>query len=717
MKYKVLAMVCCTLFGINITQAQNHRQDSIKQIDLKTVTVSANSNMAQAQKNTFTVNVADSTFLLKEFKGNLVQTLENIPGVQSMNIGSGFAKPMIRGLGFNRIAFIENGVKQEGQQWGADHGLEFDPFNADQVIVRKGPSSILFGSDAMGGTIEVQPKAKPLEPGIYGDFSVLAKSVYAGMAGSLKLGWSNKNWNIHGRYTEQHFGDLNVNTDHIVYLTRNIPIDKRRLKNTAGYERDASLMAEYATNDRYKVNAYISNSYQKIGLFPGAHGVPDLSRTKDDGNRYNIELPYSSVNHFKLTTNQSYRLQDWLFNWDIGFQKNLRREWSAFHTHYSGQNIPEKDPDKELEFDLNTYSSQLKAKWFKNEKWKHTLGIDFQAQNNKIAGYSFLLPQFTRFTSGIVLYSDYTPNRKISFGGGLRYDFGKVNIKGFEDPYLSNYLKNMGYTDDLIGQYHWRAHPVNRSFGDWSLSLGMIWNISPNQVAKVNIGHSFRLPGANELSANGVHHGSFRHERGNSMLNSENGWQLDASYNLNTSFMSLTISPFASYFSNYIYLKPSGEWSVLPHAGQIYNYTENKALFAGTELEAEFKLTPYLSYRFNVEYVYTYNVDEKLPLPFSPPAKLTHALHASWGKLNLEAEHQLVADQNRVARNEDNTAGHGVINLIGDYSFPLRSMQAYIALNANNIFNKRYYNHLSFYRKIEIPEPGRNIQLLFKLSF
>ena len=109
----------------------------------------------QAKKSALTVEVIEQDFLRKHFTGNFMQAMENIPGVQAMDIGSGFSKPMIRGMGFNRIAVLENGIKQEGQQWGADHGLELDAFNIEAVNVLKGPFSLLYGSDAMGGVIAV----------------------------------------------------------------------------------------------------------------------------------------------------------------------------------------------------------------------------------------------------------------------------------------------------------------------------------------------------------------------------------------------------------------------------------------------------------------------------------------------------------------------------------------------------------------------------------
>lgn len=134
------------------------------------------------------MEVVGKEFLREHFTGNLIQTLGTLPGVHSMDIGSGFSKPMIRGMGFNRISVVENGIKQEGQQWGADHGLELDAFNAGQVSIRKGPASLLYGSDAMGGAIELVPLPLPAGNRLFGEASLLGKSVNGTLGGSLMLG-------------------------------------------------------------------------------------------------------------------------------------------------------------------------------------------------------------------------------------------------------------------------------------------------------------------------------------------------------------------------------------------------------------------------------------------------------------------------------------------------------------------------------------------------
>ncbi len=454
-----------------------------------------------------------------------------------------------------------------------------------------------------------------------------------------------------------------------------------------------------------------------MGFFPGAHGVPDATRLEDDGNSRNIDLPYSRVNHLKVTTHQQYLWEKLLLSADWGYQRNDREEWSLFHTHYGTQRPPEKDPDKELAFELNTYSTAVKARLLGSSTWEHIAGWEGQYQVNNISGYSFLLPRYKRLTTGVLWLTTYRPHNRFAVSGGIRYDYGQLRISPYKDVYLNAYLHEQGYTSQQIEDYQWRSYAVNRTFGDYSCSLGVVWNPTPTQLIKVNVGRSFRLPGANELAANGVHHGTFRHEQGDASLQSEQGWQMDVSYQLDYERVRLSVSPFASWFSNYLFLKPTGEWSILPHAGQIYRYTGAEAVFAGAEATVSVDVLRSLNYQFAGEYVYTYNVDEHIPLSFSPPASMRHTLTWKRKAYQLYAEFQTIAAQNRVARNEERTPGANLLHLGGMLNLSIGKANVELSLAVRNLFDVRYYNHLSFYRKIEVPEPGRNFQLFIKVPF
>lgn len=147
----------CHVFSLT-AQTKN---DSINSIILEEVVVQETRRRMYEKKTSLPVVKLTPKDLEGFSPTNFVHTLTKIPGIQSMDIGAGFSKPVIRGMAFNRIAVSENGIKQEGQQWGADHGLEIDAFNVEEVNVIKGPSSLAYGSDAIGGAIEILPAVPP----------------------------------------------------------------------------------------------------------------------------------------------------------------------------------------------------------------------------------------------------------------------------------------------------------------------------------------------------------------------------------------------------------------------------------------------------------------------------------------------------------------------------------------------------------------------------
>ncbi len=536
------------------------------------------------------------------------------------------------------------------------------------------------------------------------------------------VGLKRGKWFVRARHSEQHFADFAVPTDTVVYLTQNMPITDGRVNNTAGYERSSSIYLRYG-GKRFSSALSLSNAYQKAGFYPGAHGIPDPSRVVDDGNIRNIDLPYNSVNHFKASLLNRYWWDRGFATWNVSYQSNQREEWSLFHTHYSGQEMPTVDPDLEIALTLQNLSSNMSANFNHSERFESTVCLDLVYQENAIGGYSFLLPSYRRATLGAAWVGTYRPSERWIISGGVRYDGGYIDVDKFYDDNLVEYLSASGYSDSVIEQNGTRSYALNRCFNDYSLSLGAVWSANTNNTLRFNVGRSFRLPTANELAANGVHHSSFRHEQGDPTLDSERGWQVDFGYSFRNEysegrFINLNFSPYASWYSSYIYLQPTGLWSVLPHAGQIYRYMQCEAFFAGGEVSFEADLPYGFGYDMSAEYAYTYNIDERIPMTFTPPTTMRN--NVSWsrdGVVRLSAGWQCVAAQNRVSRNEDRTPGAQLFNASAMFELPFISKDAYIVLSVDNIFDTKYLNHLSYYRQIEIPEPGRNFQLFIKIPF
>lgn len=676
----------------------------------------------------YNVETLSGEFIRSQYSGSLAKSLEKIPGIQSMEIGSGTSKPFIRGLGFNRILVAENGIKQEGQQWGADHGLEINPWSVEEVKIIKGAGTLEYGSDALGGVIALNNDSKPLPDSFSGEWISFGRTASQTVGSALNLRYRKQDfyYKLSGSYTD--FGDYSIPTDHIVYLTRRIPVYNQRLKNTAGNEYSLSAQAGYVSNHFESVLS-LSNFYQKTGFFPGSHGIPTIERVQDDGNRRNVEFPYQNVNHFKILSENTLKFHSNSLKFSFGFQNNHRQEWSLFHTHYGdSQPLPETDPNLELDFNLSTFDAQLKYIHPFSRKNKINAGIQFRSQTNSIKGYNFLLPEFTQYNLGSYISNELKFNSKWNLNYGIRYDYTALGTQPFYDPYLYEFLVENGNPAEQSDNYATRSIRLKKEFHNLNGSLGILFQPDSNLDFNLNLGSSFRTPTAIELASNGIHHGSFRHEKGNPALEPEKGWTSDLKISYHPKGWNIELNPYLYYFSNYIFLEPSGSFSPLLHGGQIYQYNQTKALLTGAELKIEKTFWEKLNIFLSAEYLYNQQISadqsKNYPLPFSPPLTIftewNFELFKNKGfleKLGVSADAKITSKQHRIARNEEVTNGYAVLGAGIHSSLNWNSFRLELQLTVDNLTNEKYFNHMSFYRALEIPEMGRNFQLILKIPF
>lgn len=680
-----------------------------------------------ASKSVVNKEVVSEAYLKDNFAGSLAKTLEKLPGVNVTEIGAGASKPIIRGLGFNRVAVTENGVKHEGQQWGADHGLEIDALAAEELEVVKNSGAIEYGSDAIGGVINIKNDIIPQKGEFSGEYTVYGKSLNNTLANSLHIKSRKDKFFYKLKATISDYGDYSVPTDNIVYLTINMPVYNNRLKNTAGKERNFLGQIGFVT-EKFQSILTASNTYLKAGFFPGAHGIPSVDRVRDDGNSRNIEYPYQRAEHFKITSTNKWLLNrsDLLFS--VSWQNNRRQEFSEFHTHFGNQQAPAENPDLELDFNLNTFDTQLKWQHFFSKNHKASFGIQAQLQENTISGYGFLLPEYKRNTAGIFALYDYVISEKSAFNFGVRGDLASLKTEQFYDPILYEYLIGKGETEETAAHFALRGSAISRNFSNLNFLAGFVFEPDEYWSYTLTAGTNFRLPTAIELAANGIHHGSFRHEQGNANLDPEKGIVADAKITRQKESFALSLNPFLYYFSNYIFLQPSGTFSPLPHGGQIYNFTQSKAVLTGLELSVE--KTFYEKLRTHLVFEYLYNrqiTDAKntnYPLPFSPPVNGFFEIGYQWENTGrnfrdteISANTKFVFRQERIAQNEQITDGYTLFGFGVKTNLIFDKFRAAVSLQAVNLLNTKYFNHTNFYRALEIPEPGRNIQLMIKIPF
>jgi iron complex outermembrane receptor protein len=648
-------------------------------------------------------------YLLRNQRGTFVQALEKLPGVNAISLGVGVAKPVLRGLAFNRVVVSNDGVKQEGQQWGADHGLEVDPFSVEQAQVVKGPVSLQYGSDGLGGAVEVQPARAPSRGTWRAGLQGLWKSNNGHLGGST---WAQANLRdvfFMARYSSQAFGDFRVPADSFVYNGFQLPILSRRLKNTAGRENSLSLSAGLL-RERLGIRITYTRYALRAGLFPGATGIPRAYDLADDGDPRGIARPSQSVVHQKvalhaIATPREGRLWKVVAAWQL----NERAEFGVPDLH--GRPVVDSS-DVALGLRLETWSLNLQHER-RHGPWQHTFGASAQWQRNRRSGFEFLLPDFSIWRSGVFGLTQLR-HEKWLFSGGVRFELGG-NRNGAYDLL-------MAFAPDGQPVYQRRTEAGSGLFSNVAAALKAAYgNTATDRWAfQASLGKSFRIPHPVETAANGVHHGTFRHEQGTVGLRTEHGWQLD----LGADFRPLerwrtSAAIFGYFFQDYIYLGPTGQFSDLPEGGQLYRHQQNDALYAGAEWRLEYSGT-FLQWSQSADFVWNQNLQTGLPLPFTPPARVqTEAVFF----LPRHPEHYVrvtgryVFAQTMTDRNEAETPSSYVLDVAIGGEWRIGEQRFQVFGEWQNVFDQAYYNHLSRYRLLNLPEQGRNLVLGLRLSF
>lgn len=654
------------------------------------------------------VDVVSAEQIQKYTGVTLMQSLERLPGINSLNTGIGISKPVIRGLSFNRVAVTENGIKQEGQQWGIDHGLEIDPFGVGRVEIIKGPASLLYGSDAMAGVIQLKPAPFPMEGKWQGQINSLYRSVNQQAGLSTEWAGHHREWVWRVRASWQDYGDYKLPADSFSYNRFRLPLFDQRLKNTAGRELHGSATLGIQKNWGFSQLTF-SRFSQRLGYFAGALGRPNAYQLQSDGNSRNIDLPYQQLTHNKLIWNTNLQLgKNWLET-DIGWQQNLREEHSYPHAH--GRQQLDSTQTLAHGMQLQTLSGQLRYHYKINAKHRLISGLSGQYQNNRISGFEFLIPAYSNHQWGIFSIWQYKASEVWQWNAGLRYDMA--------------WLYGAPYSEIMSdGSNRSRAPEINRRFGNVSASAGLAWNPDPHWQLKINLGSSYRIPTLPELSSNGVHHGSFRHEIGDSSLQSERGYQLDLGILYQREKWDLKFTPYLNYYSNYIYLRPTSQFSCLPEGGQMFRYTQGAVFHGGGELSSEFHYIKDVHLAVHAAYTRLTNLSTGVPLPFTPPFQLMLDLEyalpikKAWFKdPYVGSDLQFFAAQNRTDRNEMATPAYFLMQFHAGSSFVFKKQVFGLRLMVNNVFNTPYFNHLSRYRLLQLVEPGRNLQLLLRWQF
>lgn len=695
--------------------------------ELKAVTVISNKKLQREQQESLNIEVVSQQYIRKHLGGSLMQTLSRLPGISTIGIGSGQSKPLIRGMGFNRVVVVDKGIKHESQQWGADHGLEMDQFATGDVEIVKGAASFLYGSDAISGIIDVKEEHLSDKETISGALNIVGKSNNGLYGTSFHIKGKTGKWVYGGRITYQNYGDYRVPADTVYVYSYAVPLYKSLVRNTAGRELNAHAYGGYVT-DRFQSVLYLDNSYGKSGFFANAHGLEPrrVNTTLHDASSRDMHLPYQQVNHFKAISRNVWQTDHHRMEVDAGYQHNFRQEYSQYINHgympplYPDTiNIPE---NLERQYDKQVYSFNIRDK-FRAGKHRFAVGVNGEHQNNRISGWSFLIPAFTQYAGGLFLYDKYELNDKILLHAAVRYDHALLKTSKYTDWFQSDVPDENGVT---TSNFLVRAESMERTFNSLVWSVGANYNTS-NLFLKANIGKSFRIPIPKELAANGVNYHYFSYEKGSPSLSPEQSYQIDLGINWMQDDFSFSFSPFYNYFTNYIYLNPTPRHDHFYGAGnQVFEYAQSQVQRLGGEFQFRYKISKKISMELLGEYIHSKQLSggkKGYTLPFSPPPSML--LNATWQpggwkwfyRTYVSVDWRVVLPQHRIIPPEKRTSGYGIINLQAGSQIGIQNRPVQINLQIQNLFNRKYMEHTSFYRLIEMPETGRNIVLTLSVPF
>jgi iron complex outermembrane receptor protein len=643
----------------------------------------------------------------------LSDKLKMQPGISSISTGAGMSKPQIRAYSGSRCFIQDLGLKHEAQQWGSDHGLEIDPFQIENIEWKKGAGNVLYGSDAIGGVLSIRLPEVPKE-GVHGNVGSLYHSNNGAFGNSAQLSFRKKKNYLKFCATQLNYGDMQLPADSFTYLRRIYPLADGALQNTAGKD----VHEQFAIGrllPKGKIQLSQSLYTQRAGMFVGAIGVPTVGSVQPDGDSRNIDYPNVSLRHFKTALHFSSNMKTGWFEMNAGVQENRRQEFI----------LPRREgfqplPAYNVAHDLRLRSAQLNSFLRRTSAngTKTLFGVFSEMLQHTRGGYDFLLPNYSGIQNAI--YTEQNAplqhRKKETFRTiGMRLEQGRLQCDSFQ---TSVYV-----AVDSIGSFYMRSQDVARNFSGWSFEWGEAVSLSDNQSLKYSLQRAWRMPNAAELFVNGVHHGTFRHEQGNAQLKPEVAYMFDMAYEFQAEKIRLSVAGYAHYFSNYIFLRASSQFSELPDGGQIYAYSEDRAMFSGGELKSEWKLNMRTNVVWTAQSVFSFLFSSGTASPFTPPissnVNLQHKLF-DWKKklvVQLEVLGNWALAQKRVDRNEKNTPGYRTMDTRMVVEWKWRKMTLESNVGVSNVFNSFYYNHTSNYRRLNLPEMGRNVFIQSIIKF
>ena len=684
--YFILPLLCiCTAVAAQDSiKTHHHAEDSTdvfyRHLNLNEVTVTGVTGDTKLKHATAPVSIVSPQVLRATASTNIIDAIAHQPGVSQLTTGGSISKPIIRGLGYNRVVVMSEGVRQEGQQWGDEHGVEVDGSSVNSVEILKGPASLMYGSDAMAGVVILHSKPTLAE----GDMRANVSSEYQTNNGLFNYNLSIAG-NQHGFVWDARFSDKMAHAYKNKY-DGYVPGSQFR-------ERAGRLMLGVDKtwgHSRLTWTAY----HLTPGIVEGERNpeTGELECSTNNVKTYGKSLPFQQVKHYKLVWDNSLSLSSGYLKAIIGYQQNRRQEFEESADEY------------ELFFKLHTLTYDLRYLTHEWDGWKFSTGIGGMYQKSGNEGEEYLIPDYRLFDFGIYATTTKAIGDSWTLNGGVRYDHRRL------------------HGDELIEDGDMRFTDFSRHFNGLTGSIGAVCNINKHFNVRLNLARGFRTPNMSELSSNGVHEGSIRYELGNQQLKAEYSLQADLGLDFTSRYVSAQVALFANRIDNYIFTHRLNQ--VIEEGYLTYAYTQGDARLLGFEAGVDFH--PVHSIHFSNSFSY---VDARLMhasadtkyLPFTPAPHWASELkwelfHHSHTTVNhhhtTDAAHRSLFNNLYVAAGldcylkqthiysaddtETKTPGYALLSLSAGSDIQVKGRKiAELYITADNLLDKAYQNHLS----------------------
>jgi iron complex outermembrane recepter protein len=675
------------------------------------VVVTGLSKATQIKRSPVPIVAVTHEYLATNMSTNAIDAITKIPGIRAVTTGPNVSKPFIRGLGYNRILTLYDGIRQEGQQWGDEHGVEVDQYGVERVEVIKGPASLSYGSDALAGVVNLIP-TQPAPEG---------KEI-----GNLTLDYQTNNRYLGGS------GMLGATKNGFEWLVRVSHKEATNYQDKIDGRVFGTAFAETDGNASFGLHRKWGYSHLDFVLFDDLQEIPDGSRdsltgkftrqiydadadtvrevvSNADLNNYHIEKLHQHVQHYRIYSGNSFILGEWgRLQVNLGYQYSSRREFS----HPILYKIPG------LYLQLSSYTYDIKYYLPEWNGWNITAGLNGTYQSNATTkGTEFIIPSYHQFDIGPFLLAKRTFN-KLDISGGIRFDtrvFKNFELDTVADPSTGFTVATEGTGAAGAGL---QFPAFSKTFSGASGSFGATYNFSERFAVKANVSRGFRAPNIAEISANGVHPGTNIYQVGNPDFKPEFSLQEDIGVVYTSRHLVANLDLFNNFISNYIFnqrVSASNGTDSLIGNNEVFQFQAARAQLYGGE--ASIDIHPFKALHFENSLSVVYGNNKGVPgkplgdsaryLPFIPPThgiselryefnvRPAHIIHAF---IKAQLEYFAAQDRALLAFNtETPTAAYSLFNAgIGGSVTNKKGERIFdIYINGNNLLDVAYYDHLS----------------------